>query len=206
MWAEIHDPRSLQDQRMLSLLETGVEIMKPDVGNEIQNRDQANDIFLTPPLLAWQLIDKVPITQGDVLCDAFAGMKGNQAFLENYPPGNPAYWMEIREDLDAFKCQDTWDWIITNPPFSDINKVLEYSTWSCRKGFAYILPNHGLSYRRIKFCEERGFKIIKLVSFPNPKPWSIGFSHVFVVWMKTDQGTMETVDSSSELQTILEDF
>lgn len=181
--------------------------MKPDIGNEIQNRDQANDIFLTPPVLARQLIGKVPIIEGDVLCDAFAGLKGNQPFLENYPSKSSSYWMEIREGLDAFKCKrTTWDWIITNPPFSDINKVLEYSSWSCRKGFAYILPNHGLSYRRIKFCEDRGFRIVKLVSFPNPKTWNIGFSHVFVVWMKIDQGAFETLNANSELQTILEDF
>ena len=180
--------------------------MKPEIGNEIQNRDQANDVFITPSVLARELIEKVPLLEGDVLCDAFAGIPGNQPFLQNFPPGNPAYWMEIREDLDAFKCKDTWDWIITNPPFSEINKVLEYSCWSCRKGFAYILPNHGLSNRRIKACEDRGFRIIKLISFPNPKSWGIGFSHVFVVWMKTDQGVMECVDKSNNLQTVLEDF
>ena len=180
--------------------------MKPDIGNEIQHRDQANDIFLTPPVLARQLIQKVPITQGEVLCDAFAGSQGNQPFLENFPPGNPAYWMEIREGLNAFKCKDTWDWIITNPPFSELTRVLEYSCWSCRKGFAYILPNHGLSYRRVKACEDRGFRIIKLLAFPNPKPWNIGFSHVFVVWMKTEQGAFETLNANSDLQTILEDF
>ena len=49
--------------------------MKPDIGNEIQNRDQANDVFLTPPVLARQLIEKVPIQEGDVLCDAFAGIQ-----------------------------------------------------------------------------------------------------------------------------------
>ena len=184
--------------------------MKPDIGNEIQNRDQANDVFLTPPVLARQLIEKVPIQEGDVLCDAFAGIQGNQPFLENYPEKNPGYWMEIREGLDAFDSLDQWDWIITNPPFSEITKVLEYSSWSCRKGFAYIMPNHGLSYRRIKFCEDRGFRIIKIVSFQNPQAWQIGFSHVFVVWRKTDpvrfQGVMETIDSNTDLQMILEDF
>ena len=122
----------------------------------------------------------------------------------------------IREGLDAFDSIDQWDWIITNPPFSEITKVLEYSSWSCRKGFAYILPNHGLSYRRIKFCEDSGFRIINLVAFPNPDNWTsngikMGFSHLFVVWMKVDQGSvvfpaMETIDSNNDLQMILEDF
>lgn len=183
--------------------------MKSDIGHDIQHRDQANDIFLTPPVLARKLIGEVPIGAGDILCDAFAGLEGQQAFKENYPWTNVSYAMEIREGTDAFACTDQWDWIITNPPFSEINRVLEYSTWSCRKGFAYILPNHGLSYRRIKMCEDRGFKICKLVSFPNPKEWNIGFSHLFVVWRKRPgkvRGVLETFDSDNDLQTILEDF
>jgi len=183
--------------------------MKPDIGNKIQNRDQANDVFLTPPVLARKLIGEVPISPGDTLCDAFAGVVGNQPFFDNYPKDTTKYWMEIRENIDAFLRKEYFDWIITNPPFSEINRVLEYSTWSCHKGFAYILPNHGLSYRRIKMCEDRGFKICKLVSFPNPKEWNIGFSHLFVVWRKRPgkiRGVLETVNSSSDLQTILEDF
>lgn len=183
--------------------------MKPGIGNEIQHRDQANDIFITPSNLARKLIEEVPISPGDVLCDAFAGLLGNQPFRENYPEDNVSYFMEIREGLDAFSCTDQWDWIVTNPPFSDINRVLEYSTWSCRKGFAYILPNHGLSYRRIKMCEERGFKICRLISFPNPGEWNIGFSHLFVIWLKTSiqlPSLLNTIDQTKQLQTILEDF
>jgi hypothetical protein len=192
---------------MFQLLGSRVAAMKSDIGNQIQHRDQANDIFLTPANLAKSLIENVPIAQGDVLCDAFAGLKENQPFYENYPEtGIKPDWMEIREGLNAFSCTGKWDWIITNPPFSLLNMVLQFSTWSCRKGFAFILPNHGLSYRRIKFCETRGFRIIKLVSFPNPKDWNIGFSHLFVVWMKTGQVALETVDSNNQLQLLLEDF
>lgn len=183
--------------------------MKPDVGNEIKHRDKANDVFLTPPALARKLIGEVPISPGDRLCDAFSGLIGNQPFFENYPKDNPKSFMEIRENIDAFLQKEYFDWIITNPPFSEINRVLEYSTWCCRKGFAYILPNHGLSYRRIKMCEERGFKICKLVSFPNPGEWNIGFSHLFVVWRKRPgevRGVLETVDANNDEQMILEDF
>ena len=202
-----------------------------DVNSSIQLRSQPNDVFTTPADLAKQLIKTVPIKDGDILCDAFAGLVGQQPFFENYPntregfeQGN--FWREIRVidrkigscGGNAFHSQDMQDWIITNPPFSKINDVLEYSTWSCRKGFAYILPNHGLSYRRIKFVEERGFRIHQVISFPNPDHWNIGFSHVFVIWirvrgMKMDQirapipnRGMITIDNDSDLQTVLGDF
>ena len=171
----------------------------------IRHRDTAQDVFRTPNRLARSLIQKVPFKPGDVLCDAFAG-ENYRPFYDNYPENTIRYWMEKKVGSDAFRCTDTFDWIITNPPFSKLNNVMEYSTWACRKGFAYILPNHSLSYRRISMVERRGFQISRLVSFPNPKGWNIGFSHMFVIWTRNEAALLGGYEEHKVVQTILEDF
>jgi hypothetical protein len=189
--------------------------------SNIQNRKKPNDCFSTPYPLAKKLISYVPIKKSDIICDAFAGEIGNQPFFEQYPETRKGYvqqhlWTEIKEGKNAFYCTDQYDWIITNPPFSKITEVLEYSTWSCRKGFAYIMPNLSLTNKRIKMCEEAGFIITKIISFENPKIWNLGFAHMFVIFekrfMQTKPGTYRklkklffTISEPKHLQIKLED-
>ena len=158
--------------------------------NSIKNRKKPNDYFPTPYKLAKNLINHVPIKKGDILCDAFAGPAESQPFFEQYPENRKGFiqqhlWHELTEGKNAYHSTDQQDWIITNPPFSDLTKVLEYSSWSCRKGFAYIMPNLSLTHKRIKMCQEHGFIITKIISFENPKEWgNLGFPHMFVVFEK----------------------
>jgi len=155
------------------------------IAAEIKHRKSPNDVWSTPPDLAKKLISYVPIKKQDFVCDAFAGKVGNQPFFENYPASWKNSWLEIEEGRNAFNSNMLHDWIITNPPFSIITRVLEYSSWSCKKGFAYILPNLSLTNKRIQLMESRGFYITKMVSFDNPKEWgNLGFPHMFVIWEK----------------------
>jgi len=193
------------------------------IAADIKNRKKPNDCFSTPYKLAKKLISYVPIKKGDIICDAFAGEIGNQPFFEQYPETRKGYvqqhlWTEIKEGKNAFYCTDQYDWIITNPPFSKITEVLEYSTWSCRKGFAYIMPNLSLTHKRIKMCQEHGFIITKIVSFKNPKEWgNLGFPHMFVIFekqfLRLSHGTYRkrkklffTISEPKHLQLNLEEF
>lgn len=51
--------------------------------------------------------------------------KGDGAFYNHLPIGT--LWCEINEGLDFFNFNDKVDWIISNPPYSNLTDVLKHS-------------------------------------------------------------------------------
>lgn len=51
--------------------------------------------------------------------------KGAGAFLTWLPAGSP--WCELTEGRDFFAFTEKVDWIITNPPFSNLTQVFEHA-------------------------------------------------------------------------------
>jgi len=70
-----------------------------------------NDLVYTEAELARRLIAHFrPI--GRILDPC----RGNGAFYDNFP--EPCYWCEIRDGRDFLACNEPFDWIMTNPPWS----------------------------------------------------------------------------------------
>ena len=74
-------------------------------------RHVVNDLVNTEPKLARRLIDHFRPT-GRILDPC----RGNGAFYDNFP--EPCYWCEIRDGRDFLACNEPFDWIMTNPPWS----------------------------------------------------------------------------------------
>jgi len=89
---------------------------------------------------------------------------------------------EILEGTDFFQNHQDYDWIIGNPPFSNLTAWLQHSALLATKGIAYILPSHALNYNRIRMMESFGFYLAQIHVFENPKEWRLGYPHFFVVW------------------------
>lgn len=51
--------------------------------------------------------------------------RGDGAFHRHLPDGSP--WCEIAEGRDFFAYREPADWIITNPPFSNLTQVFEHA-------------------------------------------------------------------------------
>ena len=85
-----------------------------------------HDKVMTPPEIAKQIINWLPINKGDTLLDP---CKGKGAFFDNFPKGTSWSYCEIDEGLDFFEWPDNnkVDWIITNPPYSIFDAFLEKS-------------------------------------------------------------------------------
>ena len=171
--------------------------------NDIKTREQPNDLFYTPAELAIELIAKVPIEEGDVLLDPFAGAG---VWFDNYPAGFEKSWAEITRGVDFWSIEKRYDWLITNPPFSNLTKIFEKSCSLSIKGFAYLLPLNALSYSRLEALQTMGFKITSLSIFKNPKKWGIGFQMCFVVWTRTTSKSIIDMPKSEQIQQQLFDF
>lgn len=91
--------------------------VKADKGTRSRN----NDKCMTPPHVAQQLIDLLPIELHARILDPF---KGNGAFYDWLPTKE---WCEIDEGRDFFDYNKPVDWIVSNPPYSIFDAVLDHS-------------------------------------------------------------------------------
>ncbi len=154
------------------------------VNNRTQHRstDEATvaDVVLTPPNLAAQMVRSLSIAAGSKVCDPCLGQG---AFFDAFDPSWDSHWCEIALGVDFLSCQDTFDWCISNPPFSLAKEWLLHSAKVCREGFAYILPLHSLTAHRLGLLEDLGWHISSLLIFPSPPGWP-GFQHGFISWSR----------------------
>lgn len=92
------------------------------------------DKVYTPVNIAQLIISKFPL-EGKVL-DAF---KGKGAFYDNYPETVEKDWCEIDDEKDFFEYNEHVDWIITNPPYSIYDDVMEHS-FEIADNIVYLVP------------------------------------------------------------------
>jgi|GEM_PF-3582910 hypothetical protein len=120
----------------------------------IKHREKPNDKFYTPRVLAGKLISSTPLIENDVVMEPF---RGSGAFYDNLPDFVDKRWAEMEDGKDAFWFPANVDWIVTNPPYSMIDKTLSTATASCRKGFGLLLLMHAITPARLEYCQQRGF-------------------------------------------------
>ena len=147
---------------------------------------EPNDIFITPPDLVRYCLEVLEVDLQEPQISVLDPCAGNGAWssqLEALCP-HRVWSREILQGLDFYDETDQFDWIIGIPPFSNLDKWLSHSSKIARRGIAYTLPGHALSYSRLRLMESFGWFICGLHSFENPKTWNNGFPHFFVIWRK----------------------
>ncbi len=127
-------------------------MLSSKVGHKIKHRSKANDKFTTPEALAIELIEMVPLKSGQVVLDPAVG---SGSFYRNFPSFVDA--RSCGEDDNFFMWSEPVDWIITNPPYSCLDKWFEKSFQVCRVGCAYLLGLHNITPRRIEMANKAGF-------------------------------------------------
>jgi len=134
----------------------------------------------TPNDLAKELINKVPLVDGDKVVDTF---RGEGSFYNNYPAYVEKGWCEIVEGIDYKDYQGEIDWIITNPPFRLEDKkgkrvnsfypLLEYYSTRVKKGIAFLGNDYcfsTLTPLRMKKLNELGW-YLQGYTICNVKKW-----------------------------------
>ncbi len=154
-----------------------------NVGHNIKGRDKPKDVFITPTNLAKLHINKVvdifntnagwkSITDAHMY-DPF---KNNGAYYNNLPPEAHKDYAEILPECcidliarDYFTYQplfDGWDgWsnhidiIISNPPYSIMDKVLERAVELKPNCISFLLALHAITPKRMEYMEKHGFRM-----------------------------------------------
>lgn len=125
-----------------------------DQAHIIRYRKNPKDNYYTPEELSIKLIPIVPLIQGDLVIDP---CKGKGAFYNNYPSIVRKDYFEIDEGKDFLKSNVLCDWIITNPPYSNLNIWLDKISNSCRKGFGLLLSEYAITPKRLDLLSKKGF-------------------------------------------------
>ena len=103
-------------------------------GKGIRTGHKPNDKIFTPLHISKLIIDKFNLN-GKVL-DPF---KGDGSFYNQFPINIEKDWCEIDEGRDFFNYTEKVDWIISNPPYSILEEVLEHSFKIC-DNIVYLVP------------------------------------------------------------------
>ena len=158
--------------------------MNSKIANKIQYRKKPNDIKYTPIEVAKDCIQftKPFIQPTDILLEPFSG---KDAFYNNFPIENPKLWCEIDRDKDFFDFKGEVDWIITNPPYSIFNKIIDIIISTSRKGFCLLLNNLTLTPARLDNINNKGFYISFLYYF-KVHTW-FGFQYYYIFEKRKDK-------------------
>lgn len=150
----------------------------------------------TPETLAKDLIQFVPLVQGDIVAEPF---KGEGAFYNHFPDFVEKKWAEKEQGISYTSLLEM-DWVITNPPFqleSDIGRVnsfwflLDYFSTRSRKGIAFLGNDRCLSSltpKRLGILKDRGFSITKVIVC-SVKKWR--GRYFFIILEKNSQGLID---------------
>lgn len=121
-------------------------------GKGLTTGNKPNDDILTPIEISKMIINKFRL-YGKVL-DPF---KGEGSFYNQFPDNIEKDWCEIKEGRDFFKYNNKVNWIISNPPYSILDEVLEHS-FEIADNIVYLVPLSKIvsSMGRIRKIKEYG--------------------------------------------------
>jgi len=121
------------------------------------------DIVMTPEYLAIDIINH--FNPKGVILDP---CRGKGAFYNNYNT-NEKDWCELSEGKDFFDYNQKVDWIITNPPWSKMQKFLEHGM-KIAKNIVYLTTiNHYTTKRRIRDMISARFSLKEIYCVLTPK-------------------------------------
>ncbi len=141
----------------------------------------SNDVVQTPLHLAKRIVEHFN-PSGRIL-EPCRGQGHFHRYLKD------AEWCEISEGVDFFDYKKRVDWIVTNPPWSQIRPFLQHAMNLADNVVFLMTVNHVWTKARIRDIRESGFGIkeICLVEMPESFPQSgfqLGAIHVSRGWQE----------------------
>ena len=136
------------------------DTMSSSISHTIKKRDTPKDVFYTPLTLVKVHLDFITefIKEGDKWFDPFYG---EGAYYNAYPTENKMF-TEIAMGKDFFEFKEEVDMIVSNPPYSMIDKVLEHSVSLKPRVISYLIGMGNMTTRRIENMNKHGYGLAKV--------------------------------------------
>lgn len=138
--------------------------MKSSVGHKIKNKDKPNDVFYTPLNLVKKHLEIIKpfVKDKDIILDPFYGDGAYHNLFKDYFKDNTFDFTEIELKKDFFKYDKNVDIIVSNPPYSCINEVLEHSIKLKPRIISYLIGINNLTAKRIEYMNNNGYKMVNV--------------------------------------------
>jgi hypothetical protein len=103
-------------------------------------------------------------------------------------------WCEIKRGRDFLTWQGRADWIITNPPWSQIRSFLQKSFVVADHVAFLMTVNHAWTRARLRDAQEAGFGLRKIILVDTPRSFPpSGFQLGMVVYARNYGGSLDLV-------------
>ena len=165
--------------------------MKSNTADSIKKRSKSNDVFYTPINLVRQHYNIISeyISANEILLDPFFGSGNYYNTANEMFPNNIHKYTEITMGLDFFDYTEKTDIIISNPPYSILDKVLKKSIELKPHTISYLIGIHNLTAKRIELMNNAGYYLAKISMM---KVWEwFGMSFIVVFTNKVKKNCMD---------------
>lgn len=150
--------------------------MKSNTSHTIKQRTSPNDKFYTPDGVVKLHVDFINDLIGEGL--VYEPFAGQGAYLKHLPN---AISTELDNGTDFFEFTSQVGTIISNPPYSCFDRVLEHSVELNPTVISYLIGVNNLTARRLEYMNSKGY-FLERVKMCKIYKW-YGMSYI-CVWVK----------------------
>ncbi|WP_210401946.1 helix-turn-helix transcriptional regulator [Thioclava sp. L04-15] len=160
--------------------------------------DAAQDRVMTPPNLAEAIIEHFSHAMAGRVLDP---SRGEGAFYNHYPDHVERHWCEISEGRDFLAWGDRVEWVVTNPPWSELRAFTQHAM-RVSENIVWLAPLTNLTTKaRLRDIDAAGFGIAELLFVDTPKSWpQSGFQIVAAHLKKGYTGHWRVTQLGTEAQ------
>jgi type I restriction-modification system DNA methylase subunit len=135
-----------------------------NITSKIKQKENPNDKFYTPISLVKLHLKKFQdvITDEEIIYEPFYGIGNYYKEMKNLYPNAIIKYSEIDLGLDFFDFNEKVDYIISNPPYSLIDKVLEHSVKLKPKIISYLIGLMNLTTKRIEYMNKNNYFVMDI--------------------------------------------
>lgn len=159
--------------------------------NTVKNKTIPKDVFYTPIKLVKNHLNFIKefVDNNDVILDPFYGKGIYYNNFDEFFPKCTYDYTEIEMGRDFFTYNKSVDVIVSNPPYSCINKVLEKSIELNPHTISYLIGLMNFTTSRIEFMNKAGYFLAKIY-FTKVYAW-FGISMIVVFTKKVSKNCVD---------------
>ena len=127
--------------------------------NMIRNKDERTDVYITPETLVRRHLSIFEKMSNIVVLDPFRGSGAYFNLFSEYFPDSVYQWCEIEAGRDFFDYTGMPTVIVSNPPYSMIEKILDKCYEIRPRYISFLLQSHNVTPHRIQHANDQGYYV-----------------------------------------------
>jgi hypothetical protein len=127
--------------------------------NAIRNKEDRVDVYITPETLVRKHLSIFDGMSNCVVLDPFRGSGAYFNLFSEYFPDSVYQWCEIEAGRDFFDYTGTPTVIVSNPPYSQIERILDKCYELRPRYISFLLQAHNVTPHRIERANENGYYV-----------------------------------------------